>query len=158
MAQGPEGSSNSAPMCRDALVRTWPGFCNHQRAVVGRLLISTPGYQQPRTGMIPLMEPEPGGADETRLTAEEYDAVCTAVAAGAGHWAGGQECTLNNLLGRWRGVAAELECGQPKPAQPRRANTHYVLKRTDLDLSGQYQPANLRPVPTPILRSSHTVR
>ena len=55
------------------------------------------------------MGPEPEGADDTLLTAEEYGAVRAAVAAGAGRWAGGQECTLNNLLGRWRGVAAELE-------------------------------------------------
>ncbi|WP_194908965.1 hypothetical protein [Catenulispora rubra] len=55
------------------------------------------------------MEPEPEGAGERRLTAEEYDAVRTAVAAVAGRWAGGQECTLNNLLGRWRGVAADFE-------------------------------------------------
>lgn len=55
------------------------------------------------------MEPAPGSADDVQLTPQEYDAVRTAVATGADRWAGGQECTFNNLLERWRGLTADLE-------------------------------------------------
>ena len=44
------------------------------------------------------------------MTPDEQATVRAAlVAARAGHWAGGQQCTLNSLFARWRGLVDELE-------------------------------------------------
>ncbi|AVT36907.1 hypothetical protein [Plantactinospora sp. BB1] len=53
--------------------------------------------------------PEP--ADEVVLTAEEYDGVYAAVAAGAGPRPGGQRPTLNSLLEGWDLIVDEVAEG-----------------------------------------------
>ncbi|MFD8417000.1 hypothetical protein ACFV2Q_35575 [Streptomyces sp. NPDC059650] len=58
-----------------------------------------------------MSHPTPAPADETPLTAEEYAAVHTAVATGAGRRNDGRPWTLNALFEAWQDLVEEVEEG-----------------------------------------------